>query len=61
MDVVNEGDVVGRVPVQAVPELSLDICIVTYLEILQHLQILHNCKFCSICIFASFASFAYFS
>ena len=27
MDVVNEGDMVGRVPVQAVPELSLHICI----------------------------------
>ena len=27
MDVVNEGDMVGRVPVQAVPELSLFNCI----------------------------------
>ena len=27
MDVVNEGDVVGGVPVQAVPELSLHNCI----------------------------------
>ena len=46
MDVVNEGDVVGRVPVQAVPELSLHVCIF--------------CIFANFTSFAYFSSFAYF-
>ena len=49
MDVVNEGDVVGRVPVQAVPELSVHVCIFCMF-----------CIFANFTSFAYFSSFAYF-
>ena len=48
MDVVNEGDVVGGVPVQAVPELSVHNCIFCIF-----------CIFANFTSFAYFPSFAY--